>query len=442
MIVVLGGGESGVYAAILAKERGYEVIVSDSSEIHPKYKALLQAHRIPYEEGGHRIEENREIRLAIKSPGIPTGAQVVQQLKARGVELISEVEWAYRHCRGALIGVTGSNGKTTVVSMIAHILKQSGIATVPCGNIGFAFSRAVVEHPEASHYVVELSSFQLEDIDRLHARWAAITNITPDHLKRYGGSFERYVEAKMHLLDRMKSQDLFVHGPLPAYARTLLSQRRPMPRTVEVPLPEEGTLWLGPSEVWEFDPRHLPGRHNALNASIAAIICRDIGCNREQILDALESYRLQPHRLERVVVWHDIEVVNDSKATNVESVRFALEAQKRPVVWIAGGLDKGNDYEVIKDIVRQKVKTLVPLGKDVDRLRQAFEGMVPVTEQVTDMCSAVERAFELAEAGDVILLSPACASFDLFRNYEHRGECFKRCVYDFIQNREKHTTRK
>lgn len=442
MIVVLGGGESGVYAAILAKKHGLEVFVSDSSEIKPSYKALLQAHRIPFEEGGHRIQERDDVHFVIKSPGIPPDAPVIQQFKARGVEIIAEVEWAYRQCRGKIIGVTGSNGKTTVVSMIAHILKHSGIVAVSCGNIGYAFSRAVVEHPEASHYVVELSSFQLEDIDRLHARWAAITNITPDHLKRYGGSFERYVESKMRLLEGMKSQDLFVHGPLPAYARALLCQRKPMPRTVEVPLPEEGTLWLGPSEVWVFDAAHLPGRHNAFNASIAAIICRDIGCSREQIHAALKSYRLQPHRLERLVVWRDIEVVNDSKATNVESARFALEAQKRPVVWIAGGLDKGNDYEAIKELVRQKVKALVPLGKDVDRLRQAFAGIVPVAEQVTDMCGAVERAFELAEAGDVILLSPACASFDLFRNYEHRGECFKRCVYDFIQNREKHTTRK
>jgi len=442
MIVVLGGGESGVYAAILAKDRGMDVFVSEHSEIKPAYKALLQQHRIPFEEGGHRIQEKKKVLLAIKSPGIPPDAPVVQQLKTRGVALISEVEWAYRHCRGKIIGVTGSNGKTTVVGMIAHVLKQSGISAIPCGNTGYAFSRAVLEHPNASHYVVELSSFQLEDIDRLHPLWAAITNITPDHLVRYGGSFERYIDAKMRLLLRMKSQDLLVHGPLPAYARRLLSQRDSRPRVVEVPLPKEGTIRLGPSEIWTFDATRLPGRHNALNASIAAIICRDIGCSRQQILDALKSYRLQPHRMECIAVWRGIEVINDSKATNIESLRYALEAQKGPVVWIAGGVDKGNDYESVKDLVRHKVKALIPLGKNVEPLRQAFEGIIPVSEPVADMCRAVERAFALAKAGDIILLSPACASFDLFQNYEHRGEAFKKCVYDFIQNRETHSTKR
>ena len=442
-IVVLGGGISGYGSAILAKKEGFEVFLSDSGTIAARFRERLDAWQVPYEEGGHTLERILAASEVIKSPGIPETAPVVRQIREAGIPVISEMEFAGRYMgRARCICITGSNGKTTTTSLIYKILRDAGMNVALGGNIGESFAYSVATG-SYDWYVLELSSFQLDGMYRFRAHIGVLMNITPDHLDRYDHCFQNYADAKMRITQNMNSRDWFIYSgddeviwqQLPKYDL----------RMKQLPFAAKNAVASGAGDAFLCDGvftatvgRHtveidtaklrIKGLHNAYNAMAAALAALAAGVDEEQIRTSLYDFAPVEHRLEPVAERGGVAWINDSKATNVDSVYYALESMTRPVVWIAGGTDKGNDYTPLKEFARRKVHTLVCMGVDNAKLVREFTGVVPEVISTSSLDEAMRAARAAAREGDAVLLSPACASFDLFKNYENRGELFKQWV--------------
>ncbi len=421
-IVVLGGGESGVGAALLAKKMNYEVFLSDYGGIKENFKYELETNAIPYEENKHTFEKLTEAIEVIKSPGIPEHTSIIRAIKQRGIPVISEIEFASRHTDAKIIGITGSNGKTTTTKLTYHLLNTAGLSVGIGGNVGRSFARILTEKLREI-YVLELSSFQLDGIQHFRPDVAILLNITPDHLDRYDYKMENYVQSKFRIAMNLKEEDLFI---INSKLVQLAVGNRQVAVSDELNL-NNSHLKVGDSE---FDMSHfvLKGSHNYFNATCAILVAKEFGLKDNVIQEGLNTFESVPHRLELVTQIKGVDYINDSKATNVDSVYYALEAMEKPIVWIAGGLDKGNDYTKIEKLVEDKVKALICLGVDNQKLIETFSAIVKVIEETKSAEEAVERATIYAEKGDVVLLSPACSSFDLFENYENRGELFKEAV--------------
>ncbi|MDE7074433.1 MAG: UDP-N-acetylmuramoyl-L-alanine--D-glutamate ligase [Odoribacter sp.] len=446
-LVILGGGESGVGAALLGKELGYEVFLSDKGKLADGYRRTLTEAGIAFEEGEHSEERILEADLAVKSPGIPETAPLVVKLRASGVEVISEIEFAGRHTSAKMVCITGSNGKTTTTLLTHHILTRAGVDAGLAGNVGKSLAAQVAANAHGL-YVVELSSFQLDGMFRFRADVAILTNVTPDHLDRYEHRFENYVRSKFRILNNMRPADLFVYGADSEAVAAYLAGVRVVPQAAGFTYGDGAArdcgAWMeGDVVVARLGERELRvdkadisirGRHNVYNAMGAMLACMRLGLSDEMICGGLKSFPQVEHRLETVETVEGVTYVNDSKATNVDSAWYALDSMTTPVVWIAGGTDKGNDYSVLADLVREKVKVLVCMGVDNRKLVESFGGMCEVadTHSLEEAMDAVRR---YAVAGDTVLLSPCCASFDLFRNYEHRGELFKQAVRNLKQEK-------
>ena len=439
--VILGGAESGVGAAVLAKVKGFDVFLSDNGEIKPEYKETLDKWGINYEEGGHTEEKILSADEIIKSPGIPSSVPIIKKLEALHTPIISEIEFASRYDNSKKICITGSNGKTTTTSLIYYLFKQAGLDVGLGGNIGksYAFQVATEKH---DYYVLEISSFQLDGCYDFRPDIAIITNITPDHLDRYDYNMENYVRAKFRITRNLRPQDCFIFDSddqiTIGHLDQILVQAKQLPYTQEKKV-SQGAYLDSDKIVLEYEQDEteiylnelaLGGKHNIYNSMAAALAAKASGVSNSVIKEALRSFSPIEHRLEPVLSIKDVLYINDSKATNVDSAWYALECQTKPVVWIVGGKDKGNDYSVLDELVRKKVKAIVCLGLHNERIHEAFEGIVGKENMVdTDSAEkAVRAAAGLAQAGDVVLLSPCCASFDLFKSYEDRGEQFKEAV--------------
>ena len=437
----MGGAESGVGAAVLAKVKGFDVFLSDNGEIKPEYKETLDKWGINYEEGGHTEEKILSADEIIKSPGIPSSVPIVKKLEALHTPIISEIEFASRYDNSKKICITGSNGKTTTTSLIYYLFKQAGLNVGLGGNIGksYAFQVATEKH---DYYVLEISSFQLDGCYDFRPDIAIITNITPDHLDRYDYNMENYVRAKFRITRNLRPQDCFIFDSddqiTIGHLDQILVQAKQLPYTQEKKV-SQGAYLDSDKIVLEYEQDEteiylnelaLGGKHNIYNSMAAALAAKASGVSNSVIKEALRSFSPIEHRLEPVLSIKDVLYINDSKATNVDSAWYALECQTKPVVWIVGGKDKGNDYSVLDELVRKKVKAIVCLGLHNERIHEAFEGIVGKENMVdTDSAEkAVRAAAGLAQAGDVVLLSPCCASFDLFKSYEDRGEQFKEAV--------------
>jgi UDP-N-acetylmuramoylalanine--D-glutamate ligase len=438
-IVVLGSGESGTGAAILARLKGFDVFVSDRGLIKEKYKQELNENQIPFEEGQHTESVVRTADLIIKSPGIPDNAPVIKWARESGVSISSEIEFAGSYTSAKIIGITGTNGKTTTTLLTYHILKKAGLNVGLAGNVGYSFARQVAEN-SFEYFVIELSSFQLDGMSTPILDIGVLLNITPDHLDRYNYDLNQYVSSKMRLSQLIKKGGAMVYCIDDELIHSAMKQKaegiRYYPFSLQK-IEEEGAC-LDHNEI-TINIHHNPismsihdlalqGKHNAYNSMASAVSARVLEIRKEIIRESLSDFVNIEHRLEFVAKVHGIEFINDSKATNVNSSWYALESMNNPVVWIVGGQDKGNDYNMLTDIVKDKVKAIVCLGKDNAKIIKFFKNMVPLIEESSSAEEAVKKAYRLARNGDTVLLSPACASFDLFENYEDRGHQFKNAV--------------
>ena len=438
-IVVLGGAESGVGAAVLAKVKGFDVFLSDKGQIKEEYAQTLRKWDIPFEEGQHTEEKILNADEVVKSPGIPGTVPMVRKIRENGIRIVSEIEFASRYDSAKKICITGSNGKTTTSSLIYYLLKNAGLNVGLGGNIGKSYAYQVAtEHFD--YYVLEISSFQLDDIYDFRPDIAIITNITPDHLDRYDHKMENYVAAKFNITRNLTQDDCFIFDSDDAitigHLNSIVLRCKMLPFSQQKEVPQGAFLRDG-KMVLRYEKEEtdiflqelaLGGKHNIYNSMAAALAAKAAGIGNEVIRHSLKTFQPIEHRLEPVVSIKDVLYINDSKATNVDSAWYALECQNRPVVWIVGGTDKGNDYSVLDELVKEKVKAIVCLGKDNSKIHAAFEKLVPVIADTQSADEAVKKASELAVSGDVVLLSPCCASFDLFKNYEDRGEQFKAAV--------------
>ena len=438
-VVVLGGAESGVGAAVLAKVKGFDVFLSDKGQIKKEYADTLRKWNIPFEEGQHTEELILNADEVVKSPGIPGTVPMVQKIREKGIRVVSEIEFASRYDSAKKICITGSNGKTTTTSLIYHVLVQAGLNVGLGGNIGKSYAYQVAtEHFD--YYVLEISSFQLDDIYDFRPDIAIITNITPDHLDRYDHKMENYVAAKFKITKNLTEEDCFIFDSDDAitvgHLNKIVLRCKMLPFSQEKEV-KQGAFLRDDKIILRMDEEEtdiflqelaLGGRHNIYNSMAAALAARAAGIENEVIRKSLATFQPIEHRLEPVLSIKDVLYINDSKATNVDSAWYALECQKRPVVWIVGGTDKGNDYSVLNDLVKEKVKGIVCLGVDNAKIHAAFGGMVAEMADALSAKEAVEKAAAMAAPGDVVLLSPCCASFDLFKNYEDRGEQFKAAV--------------
>ena len=438
-IIILGAGESGAGAAVLAVKQGFEVFVSDAGAIKPEYRQLMDNYNILFEEGVHTLEMILSADEIIKSPGIPDTAAVMQAVHEAQIPVISEIEFAARYTDAKKICITGSNGKTTTTSLIYYMMQQAGMNVGLAGNVGKSFALQVAEE-NYDYYVIELSSFQLEGMYGFKADIAILLNITPDHLDRYDYNFQKYADAKMRILQNLTKEEYFIFCSDDEITirelENIVLLAQSLPFSVEEKHSpgaylEEGRLNIDFRDSGFSMPvadLSLKGRHNIYNSMAAGIAGRVLEIRKEFIRMALTTFPGVEHRLERVLKIRDVEYINDSKATNVNSAWYALECMKTPVVWIAGGTDKGNDYSILLDLVKEKVQALICLGKDNSKLVNSFNGIVPRYVEVSSMDEAVKAAYKLSKPGYTVLLSPACASFDLFNNYEDRGQQFKKCV--------------
>ena len=440
-VVVLGGGESGVGSAVLAKVKGFDVFLSDNGKIEDRYADELRKWDIPFEQGGHTEDLILNADEVIKSPGIPDTVPMVRKVTDKGIRIISEIEFAGRYDSAKKICITGSNGKTTTTSLIYYLLRNAGLNVGLGGNIGKSYALQVAtEHFD--YYVLEISSFQLDNCYDFHPDIAIIMNITPDHLDRYGFQFENYIRSKFRITRNLSKEDCFIFDSddeitIAHLSKIVLTAKMlPFTQKKEVGqgafLKEDRIMVRYNDEECDIYLKELAlgGKHNIYNSMAAALAAKASGIDNKTIRECLATFKPIENRLEPVLSVKDVLYINDSKATNVDAAWYALECQKRPVVWIAGGKDKGNDYEVLKDLVRRKVKAIVCLGVDNTKLREAFEDIVGKDNMVETRSAedAVAQASRFASAGDVVLLSPCCASFDLFRNMEERGEKFKEAV--------------
>ncbi len=440
-IVVLGGGESGAGAAVLAKVKGFDVFLSDRGKIAAEHAALLKKWEIPFEEGHHTEELILNADEIVKSPGIPTSAPMIQKIMERGIHIISEIEFAGRYDTAKKICITGSNGKTTTTSLIYYLLKEAGLNVGLGGNIGKSYAYQVATG-HFDYYVLEISSFQLDNCYEFRPDIAIITNITPDHLDRYGYEMENYVKAKFRITRNLRPEDCFIFDSDDAitinHLNKIVTEAKKLPFTQETKV-EQGAYLDNDKIVVKYEDDEcdiflkelsLGGKHNVYNSMAAALAAKATGIDNEIIRNSLETFAPIEHRLEPVLSVGGVLYINDSKATNVDAAWYALECQQRPVVWIVGGTDKGNDYNVLKDLVKEKVKAIVCMGIDNHKFHEAFEDIVG-KDKIKDTLSAeeaVKTAAAFATDGDVVLLSPCCASFDLFTCYEDRGEKFKAAV--------------
>ncbi len=436
LVAILGAGESGVGAAILARKQGYAVFVSDSGKIKEKYKSELNDLNVEWEELQHSTEKILNADLIIKSPGIPDKAQIIKEVRSKNIPVISEIEFAGRYTQSRKICITGSNGKTTTTLLTYEILKRAGLNVGLAGNVGNSFARQVAIS-EYDYYVIELSSFQLDDMYGFKADIAILLNITPDHLDRYDYQMQNYVNSKFRIIRNQTEKDYFIYCSDDQVITNELKKKDIKPAMLPFSLnPSSGNGgWVSNDTIHiqinqnQFSMSildlTLQGKHNTYNSMAAAISGMVLEIRNDRIREVLSDFQGVEHRLERFLKVHGIEFINDSKATNVNSTWYALECMNKPVVWIAGGVDKGNDYSMLYDLVRHKVKAIVCLGADNSKLHEAFGGMVTNIIDTQSMAEAVKSAYYLARNGDVVLLSPACASFDLFENYEDRGKQFK-----------------
>jgi UDP-N-acetylmuramoylalanine--D-glutamate ligase len=441
-LVILGGGESGVGAAILGRQQGYDVFLSDGGMLKQQFKKELQGLSIDFEEGGHSEERVMNAEVIVKSPGIPESNELVKKLRAKGVEIISEIEFAYWYKgESRIVAITGSNGKTTTTALTYHICKHAGLDCALVGNIGYSFARQVAEDPKP-WYVAEVSSFQLDDIRTFRPEIAILTNITEDHLDRYDYKLENYVYSKFRIGMNQKADDVFIYcaddETTMKYLNRVSIQANLLPFTMRQE-PNKGSFIKDGEmtvrtasenvsmSIYDFA---LKGKHNQYNTMAAGIAAVTIGLRKDKIREAIQSFESLEHRMEPVATVRGVEFINDSKATNVNSTWYALESMTRPTILILGGVDKGNDYELLKELVKEKVKAIVCMGTDNRKIHEAFGNEVSLIVNTESASEAVQAAFHFADKGDVVLLSPACASFDLFKNYEDRGRQFKEAVRD------------
>ena len=439
-LVILGGGESGTGAAVLGKQKGWEVFLSDKSSLKEVYKKELDAKGIRWEEGQHTESEILSADCIIKSPGIPHKVPIVEQAKAKGIEIISEIEFASRYTDAKIIAITGSNGKTTTTTLVYHLLKEAGLSVGVGGNIGHSFARLVAQEPK-EYYVLEISSFQLDDITSFHPHIALLLNITPDHLDRYNYEFQNYIDAKMRITEFQQAVDYLIYDADDPV--TVQEINKGQVKAQLLPFSLEKTFERG---AWSLDEKNMyvnvnqnifemstkdltiKGKHNLKNAMGATMVAKLLNVRNENIRNSLMTFQGVPHRLEFVREVEGVRYINDSKATNVNSVYYALDSMEEGLVWIVGGQDKGNDYTPLIPYVSKKVKAIVCLGLDNQKIIQTFQSIVPTIIETHSMEDAVQVGRGLSQEGDTVLLSPACASFDLFQSYEDRGNQFKHYV--------------
>jgi len=440
-LVVLGGGESGVGAAILGKSKGFDVFLSDRGLLNDKYREELVIRGISFEEGVHTESKILDAAVVVKSPGIPDTVPLILTLKDKNIPVISEIEFASRYTSAKIIAITGSNGKTTTTLLSYHLLKNAELNVGLAGNVGESFAWQVAEK-NFDYYVLEISSFQLDNILDFHPNIAVLLNITPDHLDRYEYTFQNYVNSKFNIVQNQTENDDFIYfedsGVIleEFQKRNILAEKWGI--SIDHQVKEGGYLqgsqlistYKGMSFAQDYAALPIKGPHNAVNSLASILVAQAVGLEAEKIREGLLSFSNAPHRLEQVEVIDEVTYVNDSKATNVDSVFYALGSFSQPIILIAGGVDKGNDYSQIEDLVREKVKGLIILGSKFEKLRDYFSGIVPQLYITQDVQDAVNQAKAWGKPGDVVLLSPACASFDLFKNYEDRGDQFKAAVHN------------
>ena len=438
-IVILGAAESGIGAALLAIKQGADVFVSEKGEIKEKYKQILIEKNIPFEENNHNEEKILKASEVIKSPGISAKVPIIQKIKSKGIPVISEIEYGARYTKSPIIAITGTNGKSTTTTLTHHILTKAGLDAALVGNIGYSFARQVAER-DASFYVMEISSFQLEDCFEFHPHIAMLLNVTENHLDRYNYKMEGYAEAKFRITQNLAPNDYFIYGADSFYLTYMLFQQnisaKKLPFSLERKILEGAyanneKLFINQNQntiTMNLNQLSLRGKHNVYNSMAAGLAATSLGLKEGVIRESMSDFHSLEHRLEEAGHKKGILYINDSKATNVNSVWYALESMEQPVIWIAGGVDKGNDYSKITDLVREKVKAIVCLGKDNRKIHEAFSKSVDLIVNTESMEDAIAAAQHFATEGDVVLLSPACASFDLFENYEERGQRFKQVV--------------
>jgi UDP-N-acetylmuramoylalanine--D-glutamate ligase len=439
-LVVLGGGESGVGAAILGKYKSYDVFLSDFSELKPKFKAKLNSEGIRFEEGGHTLSLLTSADLIVKSPGISDDLSLVQKLSKSGIKIISEIEFASWYTDANLIGITGSNGKTTVTNMVFHILKNAGLSVSMAGNIGFSFAEQVATKT-VHNYVLELSSFQLDGIESFKPHIAILTSITPDHLDRYHHNFEEYIQSKFKITLNQTEEDYLIYNKDDEVIAKWLDNHNTKAKLVPfttATIAEDLSAFIKDNQInislnqnlfkMSVSDLAVKGDHNTRNAMAASTAARLLKIRKQTIRESMESFRGVEHRLEQLEKIGKVTFINDSKATNVNATFYALDSMNAPTVWIVGGVDKGNVYEDLLSLVNEKVKAIVCLGIDNQKIIEVFSNCVETIIQTSSMAEAVTEAYALTEEHDAVLLSPACASFDLFENYEDRGRQFKTVV--------------
>lgn len=428
-IVILGGGESGAGAAILAKEKGHPVFLSDSGTLKATYRRKLELKNIPFEENNHNKEKIFAADLIVKSPGIPDRAPLVKALTEAGIPIISEIEFAGKHTNSVIIGITGSNGKTTTANLTYHLLKTGGLDVGLGGNIGRSFAEMVAVDPHEI-YVLELSSFQLDGIEYFQPDISILLNITPDHLDRYDYKMENYIDSKFRLIKNQEEEDVFIYNVEDENIVDFINEKEIIPKRIGVRISASDSTKISVNEGVDFDLSNttLKGLHNRFNAECAIHAAISQGVNTEDVQEGLNSFKNSPHRLEVVATIDGITYINDSKATNVDSVYYALLTVQNPIILIVGGVDKGNDYGQIIELVKEKVKGIVCLGIDNEKIKATFSEIVEEITEANSMEMAIMKSRKMAMTGDQVLLSPACASFDLFKNYEDRGEQFTKLV--------------
>jgi UDP-N-acetylmuramoylalanine--D-glutamate ligase len=450
-IVILGAGETGVGAALLAKAKGFVPFVSDAGKIKPSYKKVLFENSISLEEGQHNENFLLTADEVIKSPGIPDQIPILRKLRGKNIPIISDIEFASRYTKARIIAITGTNGKTTTALLTYYILKQSGLNVCLAGNIGISFAEKVIDD-QYDYFVLEISSFQLDYIQEFRPDIAILLNITPDHLDRYEYNFQKYVKSKFRILNNMTPDDIFIYFEGDEVIRDYLDKHPILLHKLGIALQKmpgvnafmngkylKFNLPVEPARELRINMTQvaLKGPHNMVNTMAAIMVAKILKVSDRKLKGALKSFENIPHRLEKVAEVAEVTFVNDSKATNLDATIKALSSYSQPIIWIVGGIDKGNNYKQIRDLVRDRVKNIVCLGKSNERILDAFNDLYKKMIQTREMKKAVKKAFEMASAGDVVLLSPACASFDLFKNYADRGDRFKKEIVKLIAKKEK-----
>ncbi|UTW64338.1 UDP-N-acetylmuramoyl-L-alanine--D-glutamate ligase [bacterium SCSIO 12741] len=440
-LVVLGGGESGVGAAILGLKKGYEVFLSDAGALSDKYRDVLLHHEILFEEGKHTSHNILNADIVVKSPGIPDHVALVVALKEKGIPVISEIEWGARFYEGTLVAITGSNGKTTTTLLTHHLIQKSGREVILGGNIGDSFALQVAQEDVPDLAILEVSSFQLDGIETFKPHIAILLNITPDHLDRYDYKMENYVHSKFRITENQNESDYLIYNQddpeITSYLKQHPTQAQLLPFSL-TEKPEGEGAWIENKEIiinntnseitMSIQKLALQGKHNIYNSMAAGVAGKILELRKEIIRESLSDFQNVEHRLEYVTSVCGVRYINDSKATNINSTWYALESMDAPTVWIVGGVDKGNDYSMLDELVADKVKAIVCLGEDNRKIHNAFAGIVDHIVDASSMHEAVMMAYKISEKGNSVLLSPACASFDLFENYEERGRLFKEAV--------------